>query len=453
MFSSWLTPREAGKAIDAASVEKAICFNSSKKVPWLAHDQNEYVKEHYRPALLAIPYKTREQLDPNSPKELALLAFPTNIRAQICREVVADSRHTIIICAEAAAPSSEPGLTTVCQDIRDLALPAFYLENQFVVQIKHYDVQAVLPWLKRHESFQKEEEKHKTLPVMELPEPPGRTFWLSTYPCAQGEAWLKPYDILRAKEYARIIPAARSGSIIIHTDGEPNWANLQHWLKLAHAGEVVALKDDDFEGGVQDAAVKGAFSVIMGLKRYPWKIVAHTLPGLRQTLAAGDARWAADEASKAVVAQDPIVPRRNPQAKPSGHAQRRNVDESDTAAEDTKMEAREEQDETADDSGVMINDSEDDDDDRPRPTKRAKSTQEEIEESDDDDDDDDLSRLAKRARTEQVIDLSADDEDKAETETGEERMEDDEDSDADSPARIAQRGFPAVMEECRRSTQ
>lgn len=177
-----------------------------------------------------------------------LLSMPINVRTQIFRHVVVNSRASITVRADAPSESSEPELTRVCHDIRTEALPLFYRENAFVVQVKEYDIRPLLPWLKRAELFRTRD------------------------PVAEPEA-------------------SSFEPIIIRTDGQTHWDNLQEWLKLAHAGKVSALVNDDYEGGGQFEAVKGAFTVVMGIKGYPWKVVERVLPGVKELLAAGDGRW------------------------------------------------------------------------------------------------------------------------------------------------------------------
>lgn len=310
MLSSLWGPKQAAKVSD-----EAVRFNSSMQVAKNARAHHNDIKKS---------------------KKAHLLTLPGEVRARIIREIVVNEETSITVSGHAQAASREPHLTNVCHDLREQTLPVYYQENDFVVQIINYDVQAVLPWLKRYESFQ----------------------------CTPS--------------------GGRQGNIIIRTDGVPHWQHLQQWLKLAHVGEVTALQNDDFEGGEQDAAVKGAFTAVLGLKLYPWTIVAHTLPGLQQMLADGDPRWAVDDVDEAVVGTSSTVPvpdskltvgdadlgtvneheflAANTETQMSGTQEGYvTADEHEVSPEDTVMPTAEELEEVAaaDDSGITIDDSDD----------------------------------------------------------------------------------------------
>ncbi|KAK4549422.1 hypothetical protein LTR36_006419 [Oleoguttula mirabilis] len=434
MFDSYWTPKQANKAADAA--QPTCHFNSSNSVAENAHTHNDYVTEHYREAVLA----KRTKIKAN---ELPLLAFPPKVCAQICREMVADSSRTIIISAQAPAQSSEPGVTTLCHDVRDLSLPAFYLNNQFVVQVEQYDVRAVLPWLERYERFQDKEESERVSQVSEPIKPFVAKTQTKKYSSEQVyhanfQEWLKRYNITGAKEDARTTPAKRSGGIIIRTDGDPHWGNLQEWLKLAHAGDAVPLKVDDYEGGEQDAAVKGAFTVVMGMVKYPWPTVKRVLPGLRQMLVAGDARWAAVEDGVRGVADD-AVPATEDMAMDNADGEKDAIDEPDLPAEDTEMHTGEEEDEAVDDSGVFV-----DEQDAPPEDTEMHGREEPTVIVDDSEDEPEV--ISKRVKTEHAMDGTQDDEQWATPR--EERIISD-DSDDDDVAATLRGGYRAALKRCR----
>ncbi|KAK5135784.1 hypothetical protein LTR08_004610 [Meristemomyces frigidus] len=268
MFTFFKAPAVTKTATPTGKVK----LNSSKESAGLSRSHNQLMQELNRPHLLALP---------------------VNLRSRIFQLVVVNSTATTILSAEDPALCSEPELTRVCHDIRELALPMYHRENLFVVRVEQYDVQAVLPWLKRHALFLDTEEGGEVHVAIE----PSKGFIQRSAETDDKpyrellHNWLEDYATRRSSEGAP--STGQRGDVIVRTDGRANWANLQQWLKLAHAGEVMALEDDDYQGGEYDRAVKGAFTLAMGLSNYPWFTVRRALPGVKELLVAGDGRWAA----------------------------------------------------------------------------------------------------------------------------------------------------------------
>jgi len=219
-----------------------------------------------------------------------LLGFPVKVRSLIVHYAVADRKDDTTVTASNPAQCQEPEIMVVCRDIRQLALPLFYQENRFVVRVQQYEIRAALPWLKRHEHWnsQKDDTDQQVAKQWEpytVAETDDQDYQMEML------EWHQVWDVFRAEQDAFLPPPEQTGSIIIRTDGQPHWDNLAKWLQLARDGEVVALADDDYDGGDGDAAVKGAFKVVMGLKIYVWNTALRILPGVRDMLAVGDARW------------------------------------------------------------------------------------------------------------------------------------------------------------------
>ncbi|KAK3115880.1 hypothetical protein LTR53_004324 [Teratosphaeriaceae sp. CCFEE 6253] len=139
-------------------------------------------------------------------------------------------------------------LANAAADVRNEALPMFYCDNDFLLQVFGYNIRHAVVWLKHANAFRRPD-----LGVVCL------------------------------------------GTVRLMTSCEPHWENLVHWLRSMHAGEVVALDDSceidcDDEGG-QVGVVKGVFTQVALLKGCEWAVVEKMLPGVREALGAIDAEW------------------------------------------------------------------------------------------------------------------------------------------------------------------
>ena len=151
----------------------------------------------------------------------------------------------IFITADGSPEEFEPAaLATSSPGEYQEAIPFFYCDNSFSLQVTNYNIRAFLPWLDR------------------------------------------------AKQYRD--HAECNGTITIALHGDPHWENLVDWLKLAHSGQYDALDDNCENSGSKFEAVKGAFNQVMDLaaKKYKWvDEVKITLRGTRRMLTANDPRW------------------------------------------------------------------------------------------------------------------------------------------------------------------
>ncbi|EMC99748.1 hypothetical protein BAUCODRAFT_145129 [Baudoinia panamericana UAMH 10762] len=243
-FETWqLTHQRALKADRqyAVDLQLASNLNSSGQHPELAREHNTKARVYGKPRLLALPGIARSNI----------------IRHSVVKKT------GILIAANDPESDAEPCLMSLCQQLRTEASPIYYRENNFVIYIRNYDIDSLLPWLKRADSFRDGDgTRFHVNGAMEL-----------------------------VGGYTRC-----NGIITIHTDGQPHWANLVEWLRLAHAGEVIPLCDNCEATGSQIEQVKGAFDHVMQATA-SWETVAEGLKGVRRILGATNQGWWVDHTS------------------------------------------------------------------------------------------------------------------------------------------------------------
>ncbi|KAI5357280.1 hypothetical protein Slin14017_G122890 [Septoria linicola] len=131
-----------------------------------------------------------------------------------------------------------PGLLTVSKQVREMALPIFYVGNDFDVMVSDYNGKAIMAWWKR---VQKERLRAAEHPI-QLAGSKARLDLHHTH--AAGFRDLS--QAFRQDEHSFVLHRLNDtrqsdlqlGRVEIDVDGGTNWNNLTTWLDLCHKGQL-----------------------------------------------------------------------------------------------------------------------------------------------------------------------------------------------------------------------
>ncbi|KAK3723939.1 hypothetical protein LTR37_001423 [Vermiconidia calcicola] len=216
-----------------------------------------------------------------------LLALPPVARQKIW-QLVLRRPERIVVSARNTQQCAEPALLLTCRDIRSEALPIFYRENSFELQVYTFDVMVLQPWCEKYDCIM----GFVLAKTDQLEEEADTYYNLNTAGTMSSlQKNMVVYTIAYVKNMG--IGGSHTGNCSWSAEYSPDWDNLVGWLKLYHEGHINAYHIQDHASRAETALL-AVFDMVRDFRKQSWNTVEMMLPGLRKLLYAADRRWGVD---------------------------------------------------------------------------------------------------------------------------------------------------------------
>ena len=234
--------------------------------------------------------------------------MPTNVLANIARFTIVPDEQ-IIVSVKDPKERHPPALLEVCRQIRDIARPIFYRENDFGCMIFDFNIIPLVQWRDMRDvaaAALEDIEKDKDIRSYAHRGTSYRSFE-NPYMLSATSHEMLDWQVEHHKNAAPF--QSSSGDVIWNIEYFPaRWQNLLDWFELFHRGEAAPYEVEDYcEGGMSgclrctagnfpaELTVAKAFEIIGTQKHQSWEEVMKMLPAIRGVLSAVDRRWVNDE--------------------------------------------------------------------------------------------------------------------------------------------------------------